>query len=63
MEQAYNNSILMIKNLNKTITAKEYNELAKQFNLLSSESLKYISGMKFKTLIKKILKGCPKVQT
>lgn len=57
MEQEYNNSILKIKEINKKMTVAEYNKLAKENNLLSSESLKFISGMGFTKLMRKILKG------
>jgi len=56
MEQAYKNSILMIKMLKIKLSKKQYNQLAVSNNLLSSESLEYISGMKFNALIKSLLK-------
>ena len=52
MEQAYLKSLQMIKLLNIK-DEKEYNKLLKDYLILSSESLKYISRTrKFKKIVK-----------
>ena len=52
MEQAYLKSLQMIKILNIK-DEKEYNKLLKDYLILSSESLKYISRTrKFKKIVK-----------
>ena len=56
MNEAYNNSLLMIKVLGIKLTKKQYNQLAVRFNLLSADSLQYISKNNFNFLIKKTIK-------
>lgn len=56
MNEAYNNSLLMIKNLGIRLTRKQYTELAKRFNLLSIQSLQFISKRSYESIITKILK-------
>lgn len=52
MKQAYLKSLQMIKQLNIK-NEKEYNKLLKDYLILSSESLKYISRTrKFKKIVK-----------
>lgn len=53
----YNQSIKFIKNSKKAILEKEYRNMAKDLNLLSAESLKYISGISFNQLVKQIRKS------
>ena len=55
MNEAYNNSLLMIKILGIKLTRKQYNQLAVRFNLLSADSLQYISRNNFDFLIKKTI--------
>lgn len=55
MNEAYNNSLLMIKILGIRLTRKQYNQLAVRFNLLSADSLQYISRNNFDFLIKKTI--------
>lgn len=55
MKEAYNNSLLMIKALGIKLTRKQYNQLAVRFNLLSADSLQYISRNNFDFLIKKTI--------
>lgn len=50
MEKEYLEAIQKIKNMRKVVSVSEWNEMAKKENLLSTESLKYISGKDFKTL-------------
>ena len=54
MEKAYLKSLQMIKE-NNIKDIKEYNKLAKKETLLSTESLKYISGKEFEELIAELL--------
>ena len=44
----------MIKELSKILTEKEWNKYAVENNLLSSISLKYISGRSFTRLCKEV---------
>ena len=55
MNEAYNNSLLMIKILGIRLTRKQYNQLAVRFNLLSADTLQYISRNNFDFLIKKTI--------
>lgn len=50
MEKEYLEAIQRIKELKKIVSVKEWNKIAKEENLLSSESLKCISGKDFETL-------------
>ena len=56
MEEEYKKSLQMIKEIGLLLIEKEYNKLAKKFDLLNSESLQYMSKMKFKKLNKKLIK-------
>ena len=56
MDKAYEKSLLMIKTLGIKLTKKQYNQLAVRFNLLSADSLQYISKNNFNFLIKKTIK-------
>ena len=55
MNEAYNNSLLMIKILGIKLTRKQYNQLAVRFNLLSADSLQYISQNNFDFLVRKTI--------
>lgn len=50
MKEEYLKAIQRIKELKRSVTVKEWNRIAKDEALLSSESLKYISGKDFETL-------------
>lgn len=50
MQEAYSKAIQKIKELNNVVSVKEWNKIAKEENLLCTESLKYISKRDFKTL-------------
>ena len=50
MEKEYLEAIQKIKNMRKIVSVNEWNKIAKEENLLSTESLKYISGKDFRTL-------------
>ena len=56
MNEAYNNSLLMIKNLKIRLTRKQYTELAKRFNLLSIQSLQFMSKKSYESIMRAILK-------
>lgn len=56
MKEFYEKSIQMIKELKLKLTEREYNTLAFKYNLLSSESLKYITQEKdFNKIIRNVL--------
>lgn len=55
MNEAYEKSLLMIKLLGIKLTRKQYNQLAVRFNLLSADSLQYISQNNFDFLMKKTI--------
>lgn len=55
MNEAYEKSLLMIKILGIKLTKKQYNQLAVRFNLLSADSLQYISQNNFDFLVKKTI--------
>ena len=55
MNEAYEKSLLMIKMLGIKLTKKQYNQLAVRFNLLSADSLQYISQNNFDFLVKKTI--------
>ena len=55
MNEAYEKSLLMIKTLGIKLTKKQYNKLAVRFNLLSADSLQYISQNNFDFLVRKTI--------
>lgn len=55
MERAYKKSLLMINYLGIKLTKKQYNKLAIKFNLLSADTLQYISQNNFNYLMKKTI--------
>ena len=55
MNEAYNKSLQMMKYLKIRLTKKQYNQLAVRFNLLSADSLQYISQNNFDFLVKKTI--------
>lgn len=55
MNEAYNKSLQMIKSLGIKLTKKQYNQLAIRFNLLSADTLQYISRNNFDFLVKKTI--------
>lgn len=56
MNEAYEKSLLMIKVLGIKLTRKQYTELAKRFNLLSIQSLQFISKRSYESIMKEIQK-------
>ena len=55
MDKAYEKSLKMKKDLGIKLTKKQYNQLAVRFNLLSADSLQYISQNNFDFLVKKTI--------
>ena len=55
MNEAYEKSLLMIKALGIKLTKKQYNQLAVRINLLSADSLQYISQNNFDFLVRKTI--------
>lgn len=56
MNEAYIKSLQMMKYLKIRLTRKQYTELAKRFNLLSIQSLQFISKRSYESIMKEILK-------
>lgn len=54
MKEYYEKAIRKMRSLKKNLTEKEWNRIAKEEGLLSSESIKYISGRDFSILQKEI---------
>lgn len=54
MNEAYNKSLQMMKYLGIRLTRKQYTELAKRFNLLSIQSLQYMSKRSYESIMKEI---------
>ena len=54
MENEYEKAIQKIKELQDIVTESVWNKIAKEERLLSSESIKYISGKDFNRLQKEI---------
>ena len=54
MEKYYEKAMQKMKSLNGIVSEKEWNDIAKKENLLSSESIKYISKKDFITLQKEV---------
>lgn len=55
MDKAYNDSLQMIKGLGIKLTKKQYNQLAVRFNLLSAETIQYITKINFSYFMKKTI--------
>lgn len=55
MNEAYEKSLLMIKTLGIKLTKKQYNQLAVRFDLLSADTLQYISQNNFDFLVRKTI--------
>lgn len=54
MQEAYLKAIQKIKEQKEILTEKEWNKIAKEENLLSAESIKYISGKELLELQKEV---------
>ena len=50
MKEEYERALQKIKELKKIVSPKEWNKIAKEENLLSSETIKYIAQKDFRTL-------------
>ena len=57
MKEYFEKAIQRIRSLKETVSEKEWNDIAKSENLLSSESIKYISRKDFITLQKEVRAG------
>lgn len=55
MKEAYNKSLQMIKLLGIEVSKEQYNKLAEKFDLLSSESMSYISQKEFEELVREVV--------
>lgn len=54
MEKYFKQAIQRMRSLEKTVSEMEWNSIAKKENLLSSESIKYISKRDFNILQKEV---------
>lgn len=54
MNEAYNKSLQMMKYLGIRLTRKQYTELAKRFNLLSIQSLQFMSKKSYESIMREI---------
>ena len=54
MQEAYRKAIQKIKEQKEILTEKQWNAIAKEENLLSAESIKYISGKELIELQKEV---------
>lgn len=54
MQEAYLKAIQKMKKQKEILTEKEWNKIAKEENLLSAESIKYISGKELIELQKEV---------
>lgn len=54
MKKMYQKSLQMIKELSKILTEKEWDKYAIQNNVLTAESLRYISNKSFNELCKEV---------
>lgn len=55
MKELYEKSLQEIRNIGGVLSRKCWNEIAMKKNLLSTESLKYISGIEYETLCLQVL--------
>ena len=55
MDKAYNDSLQMINYLGIKLTKKQYTQLAVRFNLLSAETIQYITKSNFSYFMKKTI--------
>lgn len=55
MKELYEKSLQEIRNIGGVLPRKRWNEIAMKKNLLSTESLKYISGIEYETLCLQVL--------
>lgn len=54
MKEMYQNSLQMIKDLQRIPSTSEWNSIAKEKGLMSCTSLEYIENKKFKSICKKV---------
>lgn len=61
MKEEYERALQKIKELKKVVSPKEWNQIAKEENLLSSETIKYIAQKDFRTLQAGIRAECRQI--
>lgn len=54
MNKEYNQALKKIREMKRKVSVKEWNKIAKEENLLSTESLKYVSKKSFKDLVEQV---------
>ena len=62
MNEAYIKSLQMMKYLKIRLTRKQYTELAKRFNLLSIQSLQFMSNKSYESIMKEIQEESKKAE-
>lgn len=60
MKEEYEKALQKLKELKKRVSPKEWNQIAKEENLLSSETIKYIAQKDFHTLQADLKAECHK---
>lgn len=60
MNKEYNQALKKIREMKRKVSVKEWNKIAKEENLLSTESLKYVSKKNFKNLVEQVRKEANK---
>lgn len=60
MNKEYNQALEKIQKLNRKVSVKEWNKIAKQENLLSSKSLRFLSKRDFYALSTEVRKEASK---
>ena len=60
MNKEYNQALKKIREMKRKVSVKEWNKIAKEENLLSTESLKYVSKKSFKNLVEQVRKEANK---
>lgn len=58
MKEEYEKALQKLKELKKRVSPKEWNQIAKEENLLSSETIKYIAQKDFHTLQAELKAEC-----
>ncbi len=56
MNEAYKKSIIALKDYDKKPSVKEWNELAKKYNLISSKTICYINNLNWNEICNKVRK-------
>lgn len=61
MEEEYEKALQKLRELKKRVSPKEWNQIAKEENLLSSETIKYIAQKDFHKLQAELKAECRQV--